>query len=221
MARFEVFIPATEPGSFDVTLRVDALNWMQALKTGFHRLGEQGLVPQNVLVDVQDDGSVHVTDGASGRTFRIRELSDSEVALTRIKPKPTPIGTPVVGPEPTAKAGPVSRKWTAHSPASALGEVYGKRRGSAARGPRSRRRASKSAFVSTVASAWPHTTPAPSSEPTRASSAATADSASSVSRSARAVTANSAAKNSASASLLKRSRCGPSVTRKTRGCPGG
>ena len=102
MARFEVFIPAVDPGSFDVTLRVDALNWMQALKTGFHRLGEQGLVPQNVLVDVQDDGSVHVTDGASGRTFRIRELSDSEVALTKIKPKPTPIGTPVVAPEPAA-----------------------------------------------------------------------------------------------------------------------
>jgi GAF domain-containing protein len=102
MARFEVFIPATEPGSFDVTLRVDALNWMQALKSGFHRLGEQGLIAQNVLVDVQDDSSVHVTDGASGRTFRIRELSDSEAALTKIKPRPTPLGTPVVAPEPTA-----------------------------------------------------------------------------------------------------------------------
>src|SRR5215470_13216607 len=102
MARFEVFIPAVDPGSFDVTLRVDALNWMQALKTGFHRLGEQGLVPNNVLVDVQDDGSVHVTDGSSGRTFRIRELSDSEIALTRIKPRPTPLGTPVVAPEPSA-----------------------------------------------------------------------------------------------------------------------
>jgi hypothetical protein len=102
MARFEVFIPAADPGAFDVTLRVDALNWMQALKSGFHRLGEQGLIPQNVLVDVQDDGSVHVTDGSSGRTFRIRELSDSEVALTRIKPRPTPLGTAPVAPEPTA-----------------------------------------------------------------------------------------------------------------------
>jgi hypothetical protein len=95
MARFEVFIPAAEPGNFDVTLRVDAVNWMQALKTGFHRLGEQGLVPHNVLVDVQDDFSVHVTDAASSRVFRIRELSDAEVALSRPKPRPTPIGTPV------------------------------------------------------------------------------------------------------------------------------
>ena len=102
MARFEVFIPAGGPGSFDVTLRVDALNWMQALKTGFHRLGEQGLVPQNVLVDVQDDGSVHVTDGSSGRTFRIRELSDSEVSLGRPKPRATPLGTAPVVPEPAA-----------------------------------------------------------------------------------------------------------------------
>src|SRR5262249_47222259 len=95
MARFEVFIPAAEPGSFDVTLRVDAANWMQALKTGFHRLGEQGLVPHNVMVDVQDDGSVHVTDANSTRVFRIREMSEAEIAGAKLKPRPTPIGTPV------------------------------------------------------------------------------------------------------------------------------
>ena len=95
MARFEVFIPAAEPGSFDVTLRVDAANWMQALKTGFHKLGEQGLVPHNVMVDVQDDGSVHVTDANSARVFRIREMSEAEIAAGKLKPRPTPMGTPV------------------------------------------------------------------------------------------------------------------------------
>ncbi|HET6984016.1 MAG TPA: GAF domain-containing protein [Myxococcaceae bacterium] len=103
MARFEVFIPAGEPGSFDVTLRVDAANWMQALKTGFHRLGEQGLVPHNVLVDVQDDGSVHVTDANSARVFRIREMTDAEIAASKVKPRPTPIGTPVA-PDPSGFA---------------------------------------------------------------------------------------------------------------------
>ncbi|HTS79722.1 MAG TPA: GAF domain-containing protein [Myxococcaceae bacterium] len=114
MARFEVFIPAGEPGSFDVTLRVDAANWMQALKTGFHRLGEQGLVPHNVLVDVQDDGSVHVTDASSSRVFRIRELSDAEAAAVKVKPRPTPVGTPVppepvVPPPSAAMVDPVKR----------------------------------------------------------------------------------------------------------------
>jgi hypothetical protein len=99
MARFEVFIPAAEPGSFDVTLRVDAANWIQALKTGFHKLGEQGLSPHNVMVDVQDDGSVHVTDANSARVFRIREMSDAEIAAAKLKPRPTPLGTPVP-PEP-------------------------------------------------------------------------------------------------------------------------
>src|SRR5689334_15156517 len=113
MARFEVFIPAGEPGSFDVTLRVDAANWMQALKTGFHRLGEQGLVPHNVLVDVQDDGSVHVTDANSARVFRIREMAEAEIAASKVKPRPTPLGTPVppepVGPSPSpAMVDPVS-----------------------------------------------------------------------------------------------------------------
>src|SRR5690348_11233775 len=106
MARFEVFIPAAEPGSFDVTPRVAAANWTQALKTAFRRLGEQGLVPHNVLVDVQDDGSVHVTDANSARTFRIREMSEAEIAGSKLKPRPTPMGTPVptepVAPPPTA-----------------------------------------------------------------------------------------------------------------------
>jgi hypothetical protein len=124
MARFEVFIPAAEPGSFDVTLRVEAANWMQALKMGFHRLGEQGLVPHNVLVDVQDDGSVHVTDANSARVFRIREMSEAETAAAKVKPKPTPIGTPVptepVAPPPSpamvdlvSRPSDRSRRWSA------------------------------------------------------------------------------------------------------------
>ena len=114
MARFEVFIPAAEPGSFDVTLRVDAANWMQALKTGLHRLGEQGLFPHNVLVDVQDDSSVHVTDANSARVFRIREMSEAEIAAAKLKPRPTPMGTtvpvePVVPPPSPAMVDPVAQ----------------------------------------------------------------------------------------------------------------
>jgi hypothetical protein len=114
MARFEVFIPAAEPGSFDVTLRVDAANWIQALKTGFHKLGEQGLVPHNVMVDVQDDGSVHVTDANSARVFRIREMSEAEIAASKLKPRPTPIGTqvptePVVPPPSAAMVDPAAQ----------------------------------------------------------------------------------------------------------------
>ena len=41
---------------------------------------------------------------------------------------------PACSPPPTEKLGPVSPKAIEHSPATALGEVYGKRRGSAARG---------------------------------------------------------------------------------------
>ncbi|HMK71791.1 MAG TPA: GAF domain-containing protein [Myxococcaceae bacterium] len=85
MPRYEVHIPGAEPGAMSVTLRVDAPNWMQALKTGFFKLGEAGLVVHNVLVDVADDGSLHVTEGGSGRVFRIRELSDAEAESAKVK----------------------------------------------------------------------------------------------------------------------------------------
>lgn len=85
MAKFEVFIPAAEAGGFDTTLKIDAANWMAALKAGLQRLGEQGATIQNVLVDIQDDNSIHVTEPKDGRVFRIRELTEEEAAKAPIK----------------------------------------------------------------------------------------------------------------------------------------
>lgn len=85
MAKFEVYIPAVEPGGFNLTLKVGADNWMAALKAGMQKIGEQGAVSQNVMVDIQDDNSIHVTEALSGRVFRIRELSDDEVKKASVK----------------------------------------------------------------------------------------------------------------------------------------
>jgi hypothetical protein len=85
MPRFEVHIPAANPQSLNVTLRVDADNWMAALKTGLHKLGEQGSTVQNVLVEIQDDNSIHITETQSGRVFRIRELSGEEATSAPVK----------------------------------------------------------------------------------------------------------------------------------------
>ncbi len=85
MAKFEVFIPAAEAGGFDMTLKVDAANWMAALKAGLQKLGEQGSTIQNVLVDIQDDNTIHVTEPKDNRVFRIKELSEEEAAKAPIK----------------------------------------------------------------------------------------------------------------------------------------
>ena len=85
MAKFEVFIPPADPAGFNVTFRVDATNWMAALRIGLMKLGQQGASAQNILVDIQDDNSVHITESDSGRVFRIRELNDQEVAQTKQK----------------------------------------------------------------------------------------------------------------------------------------
>lgn len=85
MAKFEVHIPAPEEGGFNVTLKVDADNWMAALKAGLTRLGEQGSSVQNVMVDMQDDNSIHITEPRSNRVFRIREISEEEAARAPVK----------------------------------------------------------------------------------------------------------------------------------------
>lgn len=104
MPKYEVHIPAADQGGFNITLKVNAENWMAALKAGMQKLGEQGSVSSNVMVDVQDDQSIHITDNMSGRVFRIRELSEEEVAKAQVK-RPSQI-RPAVPRRPEAKTDP-------------------------------------------------------------------------------------------------------------------
>jgi hypothetical protein len=115
MPRYEVHIPGAEPSALAVTFRVDAPNWMQALKTGFHKLGEAGFVVHNVLVDVVEDGSLHVTEAGSGRVFRIRELAEQEAAAAKVKPVSAP--PPDLSSSPTVVGGPALRVAPASAPA--------------------------------------------------------------------------------------------------------
>jgi len=77
MAKFEVFIPAQDSVGFDMTFRVDADNWMAALKTGMQKVGQAG-PGGNILCDIKEDNSIHVTDPGSGSVFRIREIEEME-----------------------------------------------------------------------------------------------------------------------------------------------
>ncbi len=92
MANFEVFIPPAVAGMPGMTLRVAADNWMFALQAGRQKLGEQGNLGSNILCDFKEDGSVHVTDPATGRVFRILELHDV--------PAPAPAPAPAAPPPP-------------------------------------------------------------------------------------------------------------------------
>lgn len=75
---FEVFIPSANAQDFDVSITVAADNWMAALKSGLQRTGEVGDVPRNLMCDIKDDNSIHVTDATSRRVFVLRELSAQE-----------------------------------------------------------------------------------------------------------------------------------------------
>ena len=103
MARFEVFVPAAPPKlPVDLTLRLEADHWLGALKTGLGRLGETQ-ASNNILCDIQADGSIHVTDPDSGRVFRIIELP----ATTPVRPTPAvapaaPLAAPKPAPPPPA-----------------------------------------------------------------------------------------------------------------------
>ena len=103
MANYEVFLPAAREGEFNLTLRVDADNWMAALKAGLKKLGEHGSQVSNLLVDIMEDNSIHVTDSTSGRVFRIKELEQASEPtqvepIPLARPAPIPLAVPVPPP---------------------------------------------------------------------------------------------------------------------------
>lgn len=74
---YEVFIPAKpNDDGFDTTITVEADNWMSALKSGLERTG-QGSDIRNVMCDIKDDNSIHVTDATTRRVFVLKEVDDS------------------------------------------------------------------------------------------------------------------------------------------------
>lgn len=96
MAKFEIFIPAQDASSFNMTLRVNADNWMAALKLGLAKL-QLPIAVQDIVVDVQPDHSVSVTEPTSGRQFKITEVAEAASALP-------PLIAPVTHPPPVAPA---------------------------------------------------------------------------------------------------------------------
>lgn len=99
MASFEVYVPESPPGlPAALTLRVEAAHWLAALKAGLERFGLPA-PPAHVLCDIQADGTVHVTDPASGRVFRIHELGAERSADASPTPPPA-----VAGPSSVARS---------------------------------------------------------------------------------------------------------------------
>ncbi|HUU03654.1 MAG TPA: GAF domain-containing protein [Myxococcota bacterium] len=78
MPSFEVFIPKSKKLPMNLSLKVEAESWVEALKAGRSKLGESGEVTDNVLVDIKEDNSIHVTDAGTGQVFKIRELGGIE-----------------------------------------------------------------------------------------------------------------------------------------------
>lgn len=75
---YDVFIPSNDPDGFDVTITVDADNWMSALKSGLQRTGEGADAVRNVMCDIKEDNTIHVTDATTQRVFVLKEISEAE-----------------------------------------------------------------------------------------------------------------------------------------------
>jgi putative methionine-R-sulfoxide reductase with GAF domain len=120
MPLFEVFIPSAEPDGFNITARIRADTWINALRNGLSRLGDTAEV-KDVLCDITEEG-IHVTEPRAGRVFRIREVPDAQAApaakalvsesperapaprLTSPQPSVAPMAPTPSGPSPFASA---------------------------------------------------------------------------------------------------------------------
>lgn len=86
MPFFEVYIPAKDNSGSNVTLTVESKNWLGALQSGLLNSGEDASAVTNVMCDLQQDGSIHVTDAAASRVFRLREVEEPD-STARTQPQ--------------------------------------------------------------------------------------------------------------------------------------
>jgi len=68
--KFEIFFPSTD-GSREVIVREEGASWFNALENAL-KSGGMGQMLNNILCDIKDDGSIHVTDTVSGKKILIR-----------------------------------------------------------------------------------------------------------------------------------------------------
>lgn len=98
---YQVFIPAISEDGFNITLKMEAPNWISALRSGLSKLGEQGDVVKNVMVEIDNDGVIHISNPRTGRVFEIKELQP-EAAAPAPAPAPVePAPEPVLATEPS------------------------------------------------------------------------------------------------------------------------
>ncbi len=76
--KFEILFPSSE-GSRETIVREEAPSWFNALESAL-KAGGMEHVLNNILCDIKDDGSVHVTDTVSGKKFLIRPFDPNRVA---------------------------------------------------------------------------------------------------------------------------------------------
>ncbi|MBN2498760.1 MAG: hypothetical protein JXR96_29485, partial [Deltaproteobacteria bacterium] len=89
MPRFEIWMPKSPKVPMDLRLRLEAESWIDALRTGLAKAGEGGPAAENVLCDIKEDNSIHVTDTASGRVFRIMEI-EIDATAEQVVTQPPP-----------------------------------------------------------------------------------------------------------------------------------
>jgi putative methionine-R-sulfoxide reductase with GAF domain len=96
MTWFEVYIPSTGTEQKTLSLTVEGPNWMDALRTGLGHIGESPI--SNIMCDVQEDNSIHVTDVSTQRVFRLREVAAAPAAVA-----PEPAEAAEAAPKPETK----------------------------------------------------------------------------------------------------------------------
>jgi putative methionine-R-sulfoxide reductase with GAF domain len=96
MSWFEVFIPAKDENSMNMTLTVEAPNWIGALRTGLGQIGEGQEAISNVMCDIKEDNSIHVTNPNTGRVFKLHEMAGPPDVAAPAPSADTPAPEPVV-----------------------------------------------------------------------------------------------------------------------------
>ncbi|MBI3074559.1 MAG: GAF domain-containing protein [Deltaproteobacteria bacterium] len=93
--KFQVFVPPLSEDEFAMTFQVEAKDWMAALRQIVMRISPDGKMISNLMCDVKEDNTFHVTDPKSGRVFQVKSADAGPTGETKAaEPAPAPAAEP-------------------------------------------------------------------------------------------------------------------------------
>ena len=123
--RYRIYIPALDPEGVNMTLDVEADNWMVALRNGLDEIGADRDLVKRATCEIKPDKTIRVVEPEHGRVFVLRELPDPPGGSTGYTQDALDAETvPFLDKAPAISTAPIEKETSSSSPRRTISHLH-------------------------------------------------------------------------------------------------